>query len=594
MLKSYNELSRWYTPLEPNSGASPAHPDAAEPPEEPSASVADPAASEPFGDPVPVDIAWPSPHPPADERPPLDPPATARGESPGAAPAPARPASPIGPDPSAAEPPPGRSRPAPLVGPADPSAAKPRLGPPWPATPGPADPSAAKPLLGQAHPGRLPSLPPLESAAPADAGPAAGPPVSADDDGMRAAERSGGARHPSREPALPGFVGSAASAGPDRRATEAPPDAATRPSGAAPQHCTEAEIARGAGARSGDAVRRAADAAAPEFGGVDELPGDTVRPPAAVAAPRCADPDGIRGAAEASGHAAFPLDEASLPDFADPGEIRAAGGRPPTNESASPDIPAHGDADAGSAEVLRPPAELAARRAEFRGGWADWMERQEDAEPAPVAEVVPFPWPADDRYDEPRHLTPSPSLRASSAAGRGRARIVLAAAVLVLVLAATGVCFLLFGRGERAAKPADNTTPMQIAAGNVAAVTVDPCPPERTPTLVRSAEPGGTASGPDAVLAFQHGYYVARSGEAARAVVAPDAVVSPASVIQRGIDSIPLGTTHCVRIATLGQGRFAVEVTEFRPGGAPATYTKQLVSTADFGGRVLITGIAAG
>ncbi|GGN69389.1 hypothetical protein [Nocardia rhizosphaerihabitans] len=238
-----------------------------------------------------------------------------------------------------------------------------------------------------------------------------------------------------------------------------------------------------------------------------------------------------------------------------------------------------------------PPAELAARRSEFTGGWSDWV-----AEPAPGpdddydAELVQFPWPdaAADDYEEARVLQPSGALRAKTR--RNRTWIVLVISVLVLVLAATGVFFLLFGRGG---DNAEHAAPLHFVAGNLAAPQ-DPCPTERTETVVRSAEAGGTGSGPDAVLAFQYAYYVNRSGEQARAMVAPDADVSPAAVIQRGIDSIPVGTTHCVRITTVAVDRYTVEVTEFRPAGAPATYTKQSVRTALIGDRTLITGIAAG
>ncbi len=58
--------------------------------------------------------------------------------------------------------------------------------------------------------------------------------------------------------------------------------------------------------------------------------------------------------------------------------------------------------------------------------------------------------------------------------------------------------------------------------------------------------------------------------------------------------SIPAGTAHCVRIVTLADNRYSVEVTEYRPGGVPATYNKQTVTTAVVDGRTLITGIAAG
>ncbi|MCA2208439.1 hypothetical protein [Nocardia rosealba] len=240
-----------------------------------------------------------------------------------------------------------------------------------------------------------------------------------------------------------------------------------------------------------------------------------------------------------------------------------------------------------------PLAEHAARRSEFTGGWSDWVEHAPGPDDDYDAELVQFPWAdAADDYDEAHVLEPSGALRERRARRRNRSWVVLAVAVLVLVVAATGVMFLLFGRGSsHAAQPA---TPLHFTAGNLTADAGGACPTERTELVVRSAEPGGTSSGPDAVLAFQYAYYVTRSGTEARAVVTPDAEVSSAAVIQRGIDSIPVGTTHCVRITTVAPDRYTVEVTEFRPAGAPATYTKQLVRTTRVGDRTLIAGIAAG
>ncbi|MGY0500161.1 hypothetical protein ACWZHB_16870 [Nocardia sp. FBN12] len=266
--------------------------------------------------------------------------------------------------------------------------------------------------------------------------------------------------------------------------------------------------------------------------------------------------------------------------------------------------PASGSADFGASEYEKRPypdepaptplAQLAGRRSDFTGGWSDWV-----AEPAPGpdddydAELVQFPWrDADaDEYDDARVLEPSGALRANRK--RQRAWVVLAISVLVLVIAATGVFFLLFGRAD-GNTARDTAPPLHFTAGNLTADTAGSCPTERTEIVLRSAEAGGTDSGPDAVLAFQYAYYVTRSGAQARAVVTPDADVSPAAVIQRGIDTIPVGTTHCVRITTVAADRFTVEVTEFRPAGAPATYTKQSVRTALVGDRTLITGIAAG
>lgn len=231
------------------------------------------------------------------------------------------------------------------------------------------------------------------------------------------------------------------------------------------------------------------------------------------------------------------------------------------------------------------PADLPSSRSEFVGGWSDW--------------VGPDGARDDDRYDAPVRTLPGPrALREEARArqatdpGRKRAVIVLVIAVLLLVFAAVGVVFLLGGSGgDRAGSDAIVPTSLQFSSADGPGAD---CPAGRTGTEVRGAGRGGAMSGPDAVLAFQYAYYVERSGAAARQLVAPDAAVSPADVIQKGIDSIPPGTTHCVRIVSVGDNRYSVEVTEHRPGGAPATYSTQTVTTAEIGGRTLITGIAAG
>ncbi|MFI6167074.1 hypothetical protein ACIBCN_09810 [Nocardia sp. NPDC051052] len=269
------------------------------------------------------------------------------------------------------------------------------------------------------------------------------------------------------------------------------------------------------------------------------------------------------------------------------------------------------------------PADLSAQRSEFTGGWSDWVGRapgpDDDYTPRD-ADLVRFPWPDDDDYDDPLD---EPRPRSSSALrGEARARgsrrvrvfVVLVIAVLLLGAAAAGVLFLLHSANSRAAAPRlpASSASVQFTAGSAqAGVSTDSlrgksqagvstprptgaCPTERTATTVRGAEMGSTTTGPDAILAFQYAYYVERSGEQVRQVVAPEATVSPAPTIQRGIDTIPAGTTHCVRIVTLSDNRYSVEVTEYRPGGVPATYNKQTVTTAVIDGRTLITGIAAG
>ncbi|CAM3051026.1 hypothetical protein [Skermania piniformis] len=103
--------------------------------------------------------------------------------------------------------------------------------------------------------------------------------------------------------------------------------------------------------------------------------------------------------------------------------------------------------------------------------------------------------------------------------------------------------------------------------------------------------PGGTDNGPDAILAFQHAYYVERSGAAARDFGTAGGVVPTADVIQSGIDSIPVGSTHCLAIMPQGSDRYLVELTETRPTGEVTVY-RQIVTTAVQEGKTLIVGIS--
>lgn len=118
------------------------------------------------------------------------------------------------------------------------------------------------------------------------------------------------------------------------------------------------------------------------------------------------------------------------------------------------------------------------------------------------------------------------------------------------------------------------------------------CPTEQVDGRVTGNGAGGTDSGISAILAFQHAYYVARSGDQARTLVARDAALPSGAEIQSGIDTIPVGTTHCLEI-TPGAfaGQYYVVITEFRPDAVPIIYNPQLVGTTEVGGKTLITSI---
>lgn len=126
------------------------------------------------------------------------------------------------------------------------------------------------------------------------------------------------------------------------------------------------------------------------------------------------------------------------------------------------------------------------------------------------------------------------------------------------------------------------------------AIATDGCEQQRSSEVTSGTDPGGTGTGPDAILAFERAYYVQRSGFAARAVVADDSSVPPADQIQRGINQVPVGTRYCVQITrTSEDGQFEVRLTQQRPDEQPHAFT-QIVGTRTESGRTLITSIAEG
>ncbi|PKV81554.1 hypothetical protein [Nocardia fluminea] len=145
----------------------------------------------------------------------------------------------------------------------------------------------------------------------------------------------------------------------------------------------------------------------------------------------------------------------------------------------------------------------------------------------------------------------------------------------------------------RGPAPASTAASTPLIPSSVSPVTAA-CPTEQIGAMVRGNGAGGTESGIAAIMAFQHAYYVARSGDEARTLVAPGAVAPSAAAIQAGIDSTPVGTTHCVEITPGAYaGQYLVKITAFRPDSAPSTYTPQLVGTAEVGNKTLITSFGA-
>ena len=101
---------------------------------------------------------------------------------------------------------------------------------------------------------------------------------------------------------------------------------------------------------------------------------------------------------------------------------------------------------------------------------------------------------------------------------------------------------------------------------------------------------GDAKSTAGAVLSFQYGYYVQRDADAALKAVAKDQVVGDTKALQKGIDSVPEGTTHCVSITTGDKNSADVKVTETHPDGTELVHDQTVTTTRD-GDRVVIETI---
>lgn len=236
---------------------------------------------------------------------------------------------------------------------------------------------------------------------------------------------------------------------------------------------------------------------------------------------------------------------------------------------------------------------------QFDGDWSDWMadaptipmylprfdEEPSPFEPGPQRETVPA-----DAFA--RLIDRSTRRRPQRKPAIPKWLMPLAGSVAAAVL--LGVAFFQL-RGAPAAESvmSSSSTEIVVVPASSRGTAVAQCPAERVGNRIQGNGAGGSDSGPAAIFAFQHAYYVARSATVARSIVAPNASVSTEAAIQQGIDSIPVGTTHCVSI-TPGAfaGQYLVTVTEYRPGAAAFTYSAQAVATAKVDGKTVITGIA--
>lgn len=177
-----------------------------------------------------------------------------------------------------------------------------------------------------------------------------------------------------------------------------------------------------------------------------------------------------------------------------------------------------------------------------------------------------------------------PSPRPTNSRSRRRRRLLFAyLAVLTLIF---GALIAAFTGGDDESQTAATPAPAPTTSA-AASTTVAAGPDCSMPT-------GDQNSGEGVIAAFEHAYYVQRSGAAAHALVSPNAPSSaPFTVVANldaGIATVAEGTTYCLDIDPLRPGVFTLTLTESGPGG-PGTQYRQRITTTEVEGRYVIASI---
>lgn len=159
----------------------------------------------------------------------------------------------------------------------------------------------------------------------------------------------------------------------------------------------------------------------------------------------------------------------------------------------------------------------------------------------------------------------------------------IAALIVVIALLGWFTLRLLSGNDERTQEGITDETDTSETAPTLDVTPPAPAAAETDPTACRT-DPGDQKSGPGVIAAFEHAYYVTRSGTAVRALAAPDTSLPTTEKIQAGIDTVPTGTTHCVLITPIAAGIYSVALTEMRPGQPPAQFP-QTITAKELDGR---------
>lgn len=165
-------------------------------------------------------------------------------------------------------------------------------------------------------------------------------------------------------------------------------------------------------------------------------------------------------------------------------------------------------------------------------------------------------------------------------------------AALIMVVALLGWFLLRIVSGDdEAVRIVDESSTSEIPTLDVIPPALAVEPSFNTDPGACRADHGDQKSGPGVIAAFEYAYYITRSGTAVRALTTPDTSLPPAETIQAGIDTVPTGTTHCVRITPITTDVYSVALAEMRPGVEPAQFP-QTITTKNIDGRWFVDVIS--
>lgn len=170
-----------------------------------------------------------------------------------------------------------------------------------------------------------------------------------------------------------------------------------------------------------------------------------------------------------------------------------------------------------------------------------------------------------------------------------RGLVAAGVAAVVVVAGAAVVVGVLVGGGGQDPAPRDPVEVLADSEATGAVAGADDCPESVDGAVTVGNDAGDQNSGPGVIKAFDYAYYVERSAQRARAVATPTGVGS-AEALQASIDALPADTAHCLRITDRGNGLYAVQLTETRPGEPPIVYP-QLIQTVVADGKSWIASI---